>query len=447
MLLGTKLIAKEEKSLERSRQARASAFQKDTAIIKEIFDATSNCKATKACKILAEPENLRRLLVCNKENNVACFYSLHALFIVLALRDVNRKAFLNTMTDENINVLRELILVAKQRPLPNKESLNTILKTRTARKLVPATQEYISNQNMILSARLTTDVADWWEDATKQLEIWLNDIDNFKREKTSVSTENWWSLADLAQKLGCKNLNAFYMKKCELLKQKPLLAAEINSWFAAKGQKKLFNPDCFAEFKALWDSVTFPTREKKSLTKPREQVKAVASKAERKPRKAIKATVVPVVEQPKETANAQKPVVKRGRKPRQVQEPAKTKNKELKTLVDLTGLDLLAKKLAEAQNDLNQKNAAYIKIFGNLNESEDPEQRAELLEQTKEANNAVRESKKTCEQIESQIAEATESFNKLEKAQENLNKAKQAFEEAQKEFKRIIVAAQGTRVE
>ncbi|MBR4624502.1 MAG: hypothetical protein IKO56_03075 [Alphaproteobacteria bacterium] len=434
MLLGTRLIVKEEKSLERSRQARASAFQKDTAIIKEIFDASSNCKAAKACKILAEPENLRRLLVCDKGNNVACFYSLHALFIVLALRDINRKAFLNTMTDENINVLRELILVAKQRPLPNKESLNTILKTRTARKLVPATQEYISNQNMILSARLTTDVADWWEDATKQLEIWLNDIDNFKREKTSVSTENWWSLADLAQKLGCKNLNAFYMKKCELLKQKPLLAAEINSWFAAKGQKKLFNPDCFAEFKALWNSVTLPTREKKSLTKPRKPVKAVASKAERKPRKAIKATVVPVVEQPKETANAQKPVVKCGRKPRQVQEPAKTKNKELKTLTDFKAfkefIDWLAEQNAEAQNDFNTKTVDYESKLDAIREIKDSEQRVELLQQITEANAAVIESEKTFNQIAAQFAKATKLFDDLKKAQAGL---KEMMEDAQKQ--------------
>ena len=434
MPLGTKLIVREEKTLKRSRQAQASAFQKDTDAIKNIFDATSNCKVAKAREILAEPKNLKSLLGCDKENNFPCFYALHALFIVLALRDTDRKVFLNNMTDENIAILRELILIAQKRPFPDEIALNKMLTTRSAQKLTPNTQEYVSNQSMILSARVTLDVVKWWEEATKELDKWLNDINNFKRENISTSVENWWLLADLAKKLGCKNINAFYMKKCELLKQKPLLAAEINSWFAAKGPKKLFNPDCFAEFKALWDPVTFPTKAKKSLSKPRKPVKAVASKAERKPRKAAKATVVSVVEQPKETANAQKPVVKRGRKPRQVQEPAKTENKELKTLTDFKAfkefIDWLAEQNTKAQNDFNTKTVDYESKLDAIREIKDSEQRVELLQQITEANAAVIESEKTFNQIAAQFAKATKLFDDLKKAQAGL---KEMMEDAQKQ--------------
>ena len=430
MPLGTKLIAREEKTLKRSRQAQASAFQKDTDTIKNIFDATSNCKAAKAREILAEPENLKGLLGCNKENNAPCFYALHALFIVLALRDTDRKVFLNNMTDENIAILRELILIAKQRPLPDKESLNKVLTTRSTKKLTPTTQEYISNQSMILSARLTMDVADWWEDATKELDKWLNDINNFKREKISVSIENWWSLADLAQKLGCKSMGAFYIKKCELLKQKSILAAEINSWFAHKGTKKLFNPEYFAEFKKLWDETKVPNRSKisksKALAKPQKAIKAKAPKAERKPRKAVETIIVPVVDQPKEITKVEKPVVKHGRKPRQVQNTAKTESKELKTLTDFKAfkefIDWLAEQSAKAQNDFNTKTVDYESKLEALRAVKDSEQRVELLQQITEANTGVIESEKAFHQISEKFTQATKLFDDLKKAQADLTK-------------------------
>lgn len=417
MQLGTRLEKKHQKELRNATAQQMSFAQTDADIIEKTLDALENVKASAASEILSKPEDLKRLLTNGEP--IAGFYILHALFIILAFREINQKEFLNSMSDKNIGVLRELIMVAKTRIRPIPKTLNELIQKRKEKQLSPNTREYITNKAMIASARLSISVEKYWEDATQELEVWLNEIDNFKREeqasKDDDSLQTWWTMKELADKLGCKDVDAFYRGKCELLKQKPRLAAEINSWFGQKGVKKLFNPKCFAELKTLWNEVFLQTETKvkqgRRTRKTSATPKANAKKATRKKSKKVEtAPTSQIVE------NTQTTKAKRGRKPKEVKEEAKAEaqkdDKELKTLVDVkafkTLLTGLQKIRDEALKDLEAKEKSYQTLASEVLAAEDPDKRTDLLNDVSAANEAVKKAKTEYESLAEQLKKGSE---------------------------------------
>ena len=419
MQLGTRLEKKRQKELRNATAQQMSIAQIDADIIEKTLDALENVKASAAREILSKPEDLKRLVLGGDKNPVVCFHVLHALFIVLAFREINHKEFLNSMSDENISVLRELITVAKTRIRPVPETLNELIQKRKEKRLLPNTREYIATQAMISSARLSISVEKYWEDAVRELEIWLNEIDNFKREeqvsKDDDSLQTWWTMKELAEKLACKDVDAFYRGKCELLKQKPLLAAEINSWFGQKGVKKLFNPKCFAELKTLWNEIILQPKTKvnqgrrtrKTSATPKASVKKAARK---KSENVVTAPTAQIVQ------NTQTPKAKRGRKPKkakvEVQAETPKDDKELKTLVDVkafkTLLTGLQKIRDEALKDLEAKEKSYQTLASEVLAAEDPDKRTDLLNDVSAANEAVKKAKNEYESLAEQLKKGSE---------------------------------------
>ena len=404
MQLATRLEKKYEKELRGANARQINIALIDADIIERTLDALENVKASAAREILSNPKDLKRLLINDSKNPVVCFYVLHALFIILALREINQKEFLNSMSDENIGVLHELITVAKTRIRPIPKILASLIQKRKKEQLATNSLEYIQNKAMISSARLSINIDKYWEDAIQELEIWLDAIDNFKREEknsqTTDSLEKWWTLKELADKLGCPNMNVFYMKKCELLKQKPFLTAEINSWFGQKGVKKLFNPKCFAELKTLWNEVSTVS---KPAAKKGNSKKAAAAKVDvtvRKPRKPKTA----------KAATGTQPKVKK-------------QDKKLKTLVDVKAFETfligLQNARDEALKDLEDKEKSYQALACEVLATEAPDKRTDLLSDVSAVKEAVKNSKNEFETLVDKFSEGAQ----LLLQQQNIEKA------------------------
>lgn len=436
MQLGTRLVSKGQKEAKSDEQKHMSVTKQDAVLVDKTLDAFKNVKASVAREILSNPKNLKRLLVHDSKNPVVCFYVLHALFMVLAFRETNHEEFLNTISDENIAILRELILVAQTRIRPNSETLKKMIEQRKGKRFVPESREAIENKAMIASSCLGSEVAKYWEDATTELNDWLDSIDNFKRETVSDTNEeiltSWWTTKELAEKLGCKNTNIFYMKKCELLKQHPVLAGEINSWFEHKGVKKLFNPKCFPELKTLWNEtvlqqkskVTHGRHAKKSSRTPKASLKTVASP------KSENATIAPASQI---VGNAQMPKAKPGRKPKKAKAETPKTDKELKTLVDVKAFETFLKELKQACNnaleDLEDKEKSYRTLASEILETEDLDTRTDLLNQVTTANDAVKNSKTKFQTLTTKFSEGAQLLLQQQQAEKVLKQVTAKIED------------------
>ena len=252
----------EEKKFKRSKVLRDSineqSTQNDDVIIKETFDALTKLDASKVRHIIKQPKNFEALLYCDR-NHIPCFYLLHAIALVFSLAGVNPESVLNDMSDENITILRELMLVAKQRACPDKKVIEQELATRKTQKTSLKSREHFVNNTMITSLSLVLNVVDLWDDASKALNTWLDVINSFERKgeplsqsanslKSAKDFTGWLTMEELAVEIGDSTMKLFYQHKNKILKK----CAEAKDWFDKAGVSLMFNPEYLPTFKALW---------------------------------------------------------------------------------------------------------------------------------------------------------------------------------------------------
>ena len=419
------LVKKQEREQQIASQKQLEKNRKDAGIIHSIFIGLND--ANIACGIISDPNNLRGLLSNHNGHDASCFYALHAVLIPLFLENIDYTYVLNQMSDANIRNLKEIITIAKKHPRPQIKVIEKVL------------QQHRENNTpednvMIQSLKISREVSDNWDILVTELEKLNVAIDTFDRDftlsKPTASTEPksevFWTLEELAEKMGFKNKNALYKQKNLVISKNPELAGKINSWFipltTGFSPKKVFRAKHFEEYKALYEQTMqylnierqMPSEEPKAR-KPRSKRK-IEKPAEPKAQKTRSTKKA----EPKTEPKTEKPVVARGRK------------KKVLSLADVKGIEALLQGLQElynaAQKDCEEKEKAYNKAADDAFAEQDAKKRVKLLNRMTNANNELVDAKKAVKKLAAEIERGTGLTAEQTSAIEALNSVNKKIE-------------------
>lgn len=398
------LVKKQEREQQVASQRQLEKNRKDAAVIHSIFLGLNDTNI--AYQIMQEPNKLRGLLSNHNGHNASCFYAVHAVLIPLFVENIDYTRILNHMSDANINNLKEIVTIAKKHPRPQIEVIEKVLQQHR--------ENNIPEDNvMIQSLKISREVSDNWDVLVAELDKLTVAIDTFERDfslskptaATEPKSEVFWSLEELAEKMGFKNKNALYKQKNLIISKNPDLANKVNSWFipltTGFSPKKVFRAKHFEEYKALYEQTLqylnierqMPSEEPKAR-KPRSKRK-IEKPAEPKAQKTRSTQKA----EPKAEPKAEKPVVARGRK------------KKVLSLADVKGIEALLQGLQElydaAQKDCEEKEAAYNKAADDAFAEKDAKKRVKLLDRMTKANNELVAAKKVVKKLVNEIERGT----------------------------------------
>lgn len=330
-----------------------------------------------AREIISDPNNLRGLLSNHNGHNASCFYAVHAVLIPLFLENIDYTYVLNQMSDANIKNLKEIITIAKKHPRPQIQAIEKVL------------QQHRENNTpednvMIQSLKISREVSDNWDVLFVELEKLTVAIDTFERDfalskptaATEPKSEVFWTLEELAEKMGFKNKNALYKQKNLIISRNPELAETVNSWFipltTGFSPKKVFRAKHFEEYKALYEQTMQYLNIERQMPADKPKVKKTRS-----------------------TRKTEKPVV------------AKEPKKKVLGLADVKGMEALFQGLQElydaAQKDCEAKEKAYNKAADDAFAEQDAKKRVKLLDRMTKANNELVAAKKVAKKLATEI--------------------------------------------
>lgn len=211
-------------------------------------------------------------------------YLLHIIF--WTLRDKDCSQILKTMPDENINLLKDAIAVAKRQQCPNTDDATKISEERKYVSLSPTLPMHEKYKNNIIrfSALINLKVADKWNTCVKELNKWDNvingreaeiQISDTKEEKetpktvpapqpektviaqpaekpveTQTDSSELWTMEELTDKLGYKKTKILSHAKTTCERKHP----EVKEMFiVSRNHRKhlLFKSEYFEDFKRL----------------------------------------------------------------------------------------------------------------------------------------------------------------------------------------------------
>lgn len=227
-------------------------------------------------------------------------YLLHIIFWTLRDRDCSK--ILKIMPDENINLLKDSIAVAKQQKYPNTDEAKKISEERKYVSLnptLPVHQKY--NNNIIrFSALINIKVADKWNTCVKELNKWDNVINGRESEiqisdtkeketpktvpapqpektviaqptekaiETKTDNSELWTMEELTDKLGYKKTKILSHAKTTCERKHP----EIKEMFVVSRKHRkhlLFKSEYFEEFKQLLKRRTKTIKPEKKEIQP-----------------------------------------------------------------------------------------------------------------------------------------------------------------------------------
>ncbi|MCQ2572080.1 MAG: hypothetical protein MJ165_03755 [Alphaproteobacteria bacterium] len=381
------LVKKQRHEQQFASQRQLEKNRKDAAAIHSIFLGLDN--ADIALKIISAPNNLRGLLSNHNGHNASCFYAVHALLIPLFLENIDYTHVLNQMSDANIKNLKEIITTAKKHSRPQTQIIEKVLQQHR--------KNGISEDNvMIQSLKISREVSDNWNVLVTELEKLTVAIDTFERDfalskptaATEPESEVFWTLEDLAEKMGLKNKNTLYKQKNLIISRNPELAEAVNSWFIPLtngfSPNKVFRAKHFDKYKALYEKTK--TQKTRSTKKAEPQ--------------------------------AEKPVVAK-----------KEPKKKVLGLADVKGMEALLQGLQElcdaAQKDCKAKEEAYNKAADAALTEQDANKRVNLLDRMTKANNELVAAKKVAKKLKTEIERGTNLTAEQTAAIEAMNSVNQ----------------------
>ena len=377
-----------------------------------------------AYQVIQEPNNLRGLLSNHNGHNASCFYAVHAVLIPLFLENVNYTRMLNQMSDADIKNLREIITIAKKHPRPQINMIEKVL------------QQHRENNTpednvMIQSLKISREVSDNWDVLVVELEKLTVAIDTFERDfalskptaATEPKSEVFWTLEELAEKMGFKNKNALYKQKNLIISKNPELADTVNSWFipltTGFSPKKVFRAKHFDEYKALYEQTMQYLNIERQM--PSEEPKARKPRSIRKTEKTSEPKAQKTRSTKKAEPKAEKPVVAK-----------KEPKKKLLGLADVKGMTALLQGLQElydaAQKDCEAKEKAYNKVADEAFAEKDAKKRVKLLDRMTNANNELVAAKKVAKKLATEIERGVNLTAEQTAAIEAMNSVNQRIE-------------------
>lgn len=415
------LVKKQEREQQIASQRQLEKNRKDAAVIHSIFWGLND--ADIAREIISDPNNLRGLLTNHNGHNASCFYAVHAVLIPLFVENIDYTYVLNQMSDANIKNLKEIITIAKKHPRPQIQAIEKVL------------QQHRENNTpednvMIQSLKISREVSDNWDVLVAELEKLTVAIDTFERDfalskptaATEPKSEVFWTLEELAEKMGFKNKNALYKQKNLIISRNPELADTVNSWFipltTGFSPKKVFRAKHFDEYKALYEQTMQYLNIERQM--PIEEPKARKPRSIRKTEKPSKPKAQKTRSTKKAEPKAEKPVVARGRK------------KKLLGLADVKGMTALLQGLQElydaAQKDCEAKEKAYNKAADDAFAEQDAKKRVKLLDRMTKANNELVAAKKVAKKLANEIERGANLTAEQTAAIEAMNSVNQRIE-------------------
>lgn len=399
------LVKKQKREQQIAFQRQLEKNRKDAAVIHSIFLGLND--ADIAREIISDPNNLRGLLSNHNGHNASCFYAVHAVLIPLFLENIDYTYVLNQMSDANIKNLKEIITIAKKHPRPQIQVIEKVLQQHR--------ENNIPEDNvMIQSLKISREVSDSWDVLVVELEKLTVAIDTFERDfalskptaATEPESEVFWTLEDLAEKMGFKNKNTLYKQKNLIISRNPELAETVNSWFipltTGFSPKKVFRAKHFDEYKALYEQTMQYLNIERQM--PIEEPKAQKTRSTKKA-------------EPK----AEKPVVAK-----------KEPKKKLLSLADVKGMTALLQGLQElydaAQKDCEAKEKAYNKAADDAFAEQDAKKRVKLLDRMTKANNELVAAKKVAKKLATEIERGANLTAEQTAAIEAMNSVNQRIE-------------------
>ena len=251
--------AKRKMNAQRDASAKQQSMtESDSAAVQKVCDALVNIDTNAAQDIVIHPHSIAGLMseAPNSPHKIKCPYALHA--VLFPLSDINLQDILNQMSDERIDMLKNLITIAKKQKRPNKE----IIKQQLAIRIKNAEPGRANTENhaRILSLRVFEKVESIWDTTIQELDKWSKAIGTFERLPIIESTQldmpeqkQMWTMDELFEKLGTKKKSIFYTNKHRILQRYSERAQEIAGWFVINGRSKLFDSAHFAEYKQMYD--------------------------------------------------------------------------------------------------------------------------------------------------------------------------------------------------
>lgn len=415
------LVKKQEREQQIASQRQLDKNRKDAAVIHSIFLGLND--ADIARKIISAPNNLRGLLSNHNGHNASCFYAVHAVLIPLFLENIDYTYVLNQMSDANIKILKEIITIAKKHPRPQTQVIEKVL------------QQHRENNTpednvMIQSLKISREVSDNWDVLVVELEKLTVAIDTFERNfalskptaATEPKSEVFWTLEELAEKMGFKNKNALYKQKNLIISRNPELAETVNSWFIPLtpgfSPKKVFRAKHFDEYKALYEQTMQYLNIERQM--PIEEPKARKLRSIRKTEKTSEPKAQKTRSTKKAEQKAEKPVV------------AKEPKKKVLGLADVKGMEALLQGLQElfdaAQKDCEAKEKAYNKAADDAFAEQDAKKRVKLLDRMTKANNELVAAKKVAKKLATEIERGANLTAEQTAAIEAMNSVNQRIE-------------------
>ena len=416
------LVKKQEREQQIASQRQLEKNRKDAAVIHSIFMGLND--ANIAREVISEPNNIRGLLSNHDGQNASCFYAMHAVLIPLFLENIDYTYILNQMSDANIKNLREIMTVAKKHPRPQIQVIEKVLQQHRENK----TPE---DNVMIQSLKISREVSDNWDILVAELDKLTVAIDTFERDftlskptaATEPKSEVFWTLEELAEKMGFKNKNALYKQKNLIISKNPELADTVNSWFipltTGFSPKKVFRAKHFDEYKALYEQTMQYLNIERQM--PSEKPKARKPRSIRKTEKTSEPKAQKTRSTKKAEPKAEKPVVAK-----------KEPKKKLLGLADVKGMTALLQGLQElydaAQKDCEAKEKAYNKAADDAFAEQDAKKRVKLLDRMTKANNELVAAKKVAKKLATEIERGANLTAEQTAAIEAMNSVNQRIE-------------------
>ena len=415
------LVKKQQREQQIASQKQLEKNRKDAAVIHSIFMGLND--ANIAREVISEPNNIRGLLSNHDGQNASCFYAMHAVLIPLFLENIDYTYILNQMSDANIKNLREIMTVAKKHPRPQIQVIEKVL------------QQHRENNTpednvMIQSLKISREVSDNWDILVAELDKLTVAIDTFERDfalskptaATEPKSEVFWTLEELAEKMGFKNKNALYKQKNLIISRNPELAETVNSWFipltTGFSPKKVFRAKHFEEYKALYEQTMQYLNIERQM--PADKPKVKKTRSTRKTEKKVVAKEEPKEKKTQQKSKAENKVV------------AKEQKKKVLGLADVKGMTALLQGLQElydaAQKDCEAKEKAYNKAADDAFAEQDAKKRVKLLDRMTKANNELVAAKKVAKKLANEIERGANLTAEQTAAIEAMNSVNQRIE-------------------
>ncbi|MBO4672712.1 MAG: hypothetical protein J5608_03610 [Alphaproteobacteria bacterium] len=283
MMARAELLAKREKKEARAAQDEQNQnYQQYTTLITKINYALQSTDDNAAIKILKNPTLLLKLITDKTSPyNLYYKYAMHALALTLAPQKSNVQQAVNQILTQidrsDTNKLKKCIAVAQKLKIPTGDQESRQVAANRLKKEKNPDNDVAINNSIDSQVAIMQEVCDLWDDAEKTLKEMSENIQEFEREpvvqdvpvtdkpeenpEPKQRNEHVWGMEELAKKLGYTDFAKFQEEKKLILKLYPT-AKDI---FVKRGDVEVINVTNFERYLSLIQSLYIDTPNGKKL--------------------------------------------------------------------------------------------------------------------------------------------------------------------------------------